>query len=88
MFSLPTSILSQFGDPYQQPTPEKEKARKSVDDQINYKRLLEDYKTKYAQKIQKMTDDHNWKLKEMEMGFETRLAEIKEEYANRITQFK
>ena len=45
---------------------------------IKYKQIIEDYKDKYDEKLQKITDYFNFKLKEKDIGFDTRLAEITE----------
>jgi hypothetical protein len=50
-------------------------------------KLLEDYKNKYAEKLQKITDDYKWSLQEKEIGYDTRLAEISDEYDLRINKF-
>jgi hypothetical protein len=48
---------------------------------------LEDYKNKYAEKLQKITDDYEWSLQEKEIGYDTRLAEISDEYDLIINKF-
>lgn len=50
-------------------------------------KLLEDYKNKYAEKLQKITDDYKWRLQEKEIGYDTRLAEINDEYELRVREF-
>lgn len=50
-------------------------------------KLLEDYKNKYAEKLQKITDDYKWRLQEKEIGYDTRLAEINDEYELRSREF-
>lgn len=55
--------------------------------ETNFTQIIEDYKEKYSEKFQKMTENFNFKLKEKDIGFETRLAEITEEYNLRMTEF-
>lgn len=52
------------------------------------KQIIEDYKNKYAEKLQQLTDSFNFKLKEKDIGFDTRLAEMTEEYELRMVDFR
>lgn len=84
---MPNTILTHLGED-KKSSFSAQISPKAIDPELKYKNLLEDYKTKYAEKIKSMNEDFNWRLKEKEIGFETRLAEINEEYEFQLKEFK